>query len=316
MTRVVFSACATTLAAVVLCSASAAAQTAPPETGTFFEKRVDIKIDGAGPGSFEFMAAPITFESEVVTGAPYSADAVTEAVQSLPDGNRIVRQSKAQLARDGAGRTRREQGLSMLGPMVNDPSDNRQVQITDPETHTITLLDMTRQTARRMPTPSVRVMTKPAGGMAVAAGQSRTVNEPPPGAFEMPLALPPPDAFNGVNVFYTATRSEATTPVVESLGKQFMEGVEAEGTRSTFTIPAGQIGNELPLSIVSERWFSSQLKVLVMSRQSDPRFGETTYRLTNIVRGEPSPALFEVPSDFTVEEDAPAHDVIFKRTVK
>ena len=103
------------------------------------------------------------------------------------------------------------------------------------------------------------------------------------GAFEMALPAPP-------------------KPVIESLGKQFMEGVEADGTRTTFTIPAGQIGNELPISVVSERWYSPELKALVMSRQSDPRFGETTYRLTNIARGEPSPSLFEVPSDFTIEE--------------
>ena len=78
-----------------------------------------------------------------------------------------------------------------------------------------------------------------------------------------------------------------------------MEGVAVEGTRTTLTIPAGQIGNEQPINIVSERWFSPDLKVLVMSRQSDPRFGETTYRLTNLTRAEPSPQLFEIPADFT-----------------
>ena len=80
-----------------------------------------------------------------------------------------------------------------------------------------------------------------------------------------------------------------------------MEGVDVEGTRSTFTIAAGEIGNDQPITIVSERWYSPELKVLVMSRQTDPRFGETTYRLTNIVRGEPDPALFEVPADFTAK---------------
>ena len=85
-----------------------------------------------------------------------------------------------------------------------------------------------------------------------------------------------------------------------------MEGVEADGTRSTVTIPAGQIGNELPLNIVSERWFSPELKVLVLSRQSDPRFGETTYRLTNIVKQEPAAELFELPADFTLVEPGAA----------
>jgi hypothetical protein len=80
-----------------------------------------------------------------------------------------------------------------------------------------------------------------------------------------------------------------------------IEGVQAEGARTVVTIPAGTIGNQAPIEIVSERWFSPELGVVVMSRRSDPRFGETTYRLQNIVRGEPSPELFQVPPDYTVE---------------
>jgi hypothetical protein len=85
----------------------------------------------------------------------------------------------------------------------------------------------------------------------------------------------------------------------ESLGKQMMEGVEVEGTRTRITIPAGQIGNERPIEIVSERWFSPELKVVIMSRNSDPRMGETVYKLTNISRAEPPRTLFEVPADFS-----------------
>jgi hypothetical protein len=94
-----------------------------------------------------------------------------------------------------------------------------------------------------------------------------------------------------------------------------MEGVAVEGTRSTTTIPAGEIGNEQPITIVSERWTSPDLKVLVMSKQSDPRFGETTYRLTNLTRGEPSPQLFEIPSDFQVIDAGSRRDVVFERKV-
>jgi hypothetical protein len=88
----------------------------------------------------------------------------------------------------------------------------------------------------------------------------------------------------------------------ESLGTQTIEGVAAEGTRVTFTIPAGKIGNERPLITVSERWYSAELQTVVLSKISDPRMGETTYRLTNIVRSEPDPALFQVPADYKVEE--------------
>jgi hypothetical protein len=103
-------------------------------------------------------------------------------------------------------------------------------------------------------------------------------------------------------------------PLVEQLGTQVIEGVVAEGTRSTITIPAGTIGNEQPIKVVSERWTSPELKVLVQSRQLDPRFGETTYRLTNIARAEPSPSLFEVPPDFTLVE--PGGDVFFRNEKK
>ena len=92
----------------------------------------------------------------------------------------------------------------------------------------------------------------------------------------------------------------------EPLGKQMIEGIQVEGTRSTLTIEAGKIGNELPIQIVSERWYSPDLQVVVMSKHSDPRVGETVYRLTNIVRSEPSPTLFEVPADYKVDE-SPAH---------
>jgi hypothetical protein len=83
-----------------------------------------------------------------------------------------------------------------------------------------------------------------------------------------------------------------------------VEGVEAEGSRTTITIAAGQIGNDLPINIVSEQWYSPELQLLLMTRHSDPRTGETTYRLTNVNRAEPDRSLFEVPGDYTVQTAA------------
>lgn len=88
----------------------------------------------------------------------------------------------------------------------------------------------------------------------------------------------------------------------ESLGTKTIEGVEAEGTRSTLTIPAGQIGNDQPIEIVSERWYSPELQVVVLSKHTDPRMGEHVYRLTNISRSEPAKSLFDIPADYTVME--------------
>ena len=81
-----------------------------------------------------------------------------------------------------------------------------------------------------------------------------------------------------------------------------IEGVEAEGTRVTITIPAGEIGNTLPIEVIDETWHSSELQLVVMSKHRDPRSGETTYRLTNLSRSEPDRSLFEVPADYTVQE--------------
>jgi hypothetical protein len=103
--------------------------------------------------------------------------------------------------------------------------------------------------------------------------------------------------------FVFRTKTDSRNDVKEEqLGKQIIEGVEAEGTRTTVTIAAGEIGNERPIEIVSERWFSPELQLVVMTRNSDPRTGETTYKLTNINRSEPAKSLFEVPSDYTIKE--------------
>jgi hypothetical protein len=98
--------------------------------------------------------------------------------------------------------------------------------------------------------------------------------------------------------------AEKAESKAEDLGTRTIEGVEAKGTRRTTTIPAGQIGNDRAIDIVSEQWHSPELQTLVYSRHSDPRMGETTYRLTRLSRAEPSKSLFEVPADYKVVEAA------------
>ena len=70
----------------------------------------------------------------------------------------------------------------------------------------------------------------------------------------------------------------------------------------TRTIPAGEQGNEKEIDFVTETWYSPDLQVVVMSKTSDPRFGETVYQLNGITRTEPDPLLFAVPSDYTLRE--------------
>jgi hypothetical protein len=98
----------------------------------------------------------------------------------------------------------------------------------------------------------------------------------------------------------------------ESLGKQIIEGVEAEGTRFTTTIPAGEIGNEQTIESFFESWFSPELQTVIMSKQSDPRTGENTYRLTNINRAEQPRSLFEVPADYAIQDAGPSPEMRYK----
>jgi len=253
----------------------------------------------AGNADVDFVSMPLGLGGETVTGAPYSAEAVTMVVQTLADGNRISRESKASVYRDAAGRTRREQGLAIIGAMVGGPEDRQQVQISDSQAGVTYILDMGTRTAHKLAVPKMALAQSLAPGVPAGAA-----------TFELPL---PPAGGQGAVFFKRKVFTNSNPPAIEHLGKQIVEGVEAEGTRSTITIPAGQIGNDLPLNIVSERWFSPELKVLVLSRQTDPRFGETTYRLTNIVRAEPSPDLFEPPPDFRVVEPGPGAGMMIRK---
>ncbi|MGA9672532.1 MAG: hypothetical protein WBQ94_25175, partial [Terracidiphilus sp.] len=100
-------------------------------------------------------------------------------------------------------------------------------------------------------------------------------------------------------------RPEAIKPQFEELGMKTINGVEAQGTRTTRVIPAGREGNDQPLTVTHESWVSPELKLVVMSTNDDPRSGTSTMELTDIERAEPDPALFQVPEGYTVKERTP-----------
>jgi len=253
-----------------------------------------------GPVTMDFIGAEMSFSDKPVKGAPYSADAVTETNQTLADGNRITHKSTASVYRDGAGRTRREETMPAIGPWAAGGDAPKMIFIQDPVAQVSYHLDPQAHVAHKLPMGKNTFFfshTGAAGGGEKTMTFTRAV-PPPPGAEAGAVAA-------GAVMAMAAPGTKAVKPDVksESLGKQTMEGVEVEGTRSTVTIPAGAIGNELPMSTVSERWYSAELQTVVMSKRSDPRFGETVYRLTNIQRSEPPATLFEVPSDYTVTEN-------------
>lgn len=234
----------------------------------------------------------------VVLDAPYTAEAVTEMTQTLADGNRIEQRTSATIARDSRGRTRREQQGLAFGAFV---AKNQQpmVSITDPESGVHITLNYDLKVAfRAMPFKTKVGAVKIAPDGATEHFEARLA--PPPVLERM---LEPPDIIAAPPIRVMSFREDAGS--VEQLEASEIEGIKVEGFRRTTTIATGAIGNVMPIQIVSERWYSPELQVVVMSRRHDPRFGETVYRLTNIQRGEPSPDLFKIPADFRIEEMRP-----------
>jgi hypothetical protein len=229
-----------------------------------------------------------------VKGAPYSATTNSESVQTLADGTRIVQSNTGTIARDSQGRTRQDATLPPIGNL-SAASTPHLVFVQDPVAGTSYTLNLTDKTAWKNPSPPGG-----AGGQepVVSAGTFfiQTGNGMPP------LPPPPPVAMALPKHLPTDEPSEANT---EQLGSQTMEGVVTNGVRTTRTIPAGQIGNDRPISIVTEVWTSPDLKMIVSSKRNDPRMGEQTFHLTNIVRGEPDPSLFTVPADFKMIDGGP-----------
>lgn len=228
---------------------------------------------GPGPGGLgpDDGMAFVRFEGDLggktVTGAPFSASFSTQTSRVLADGNRIERSATGAFARDGQGRTRRDLTLPVIGAWAaSGKTPPHVILINDATTGTQFILRPERKIARKVQRP--------------ARGRLRQ------GA--------PSDGMPGLQ-----GRKDVTTT---SLGKKTINGVNAEGTLYTRTIPAGTLGNEKPIAITTERWYSPELQVTVMIKRSDPRMGETVFELTNIQRQEPEASLFQVPSDYTVRE--------------
>jgi hypothetical protein len=252
-----------------------------------------------------------------VQGAPYSATIVNESVQTLADGNRIVQNTAGSTARDSQGRTRQDMPLPPLGNLsaANAP---HMVLIQDPVAQTTYSLNLTDKTAHKLGLPP---MPPPPGTatskvkMLMGAGATGAVA----GAFAGPgpvvMTAPVGVAVAGMKETFFVGKNDPAETKTEDLGSQTMEGVTVQGVRTTRTIPAGEIGNDKPIDMVTEVWASPDLKTVVYSKRSDPRMGDQTFRLTNIVRSEPDASLFTIPADFKIVDGSqPGQDTIFYRS--
>jgi len=251
------------------------------EPVTVYTPGMEMMLQRERLPEIEIVTAEMAFGGEVITGAPYSATAVTETTQTLADGNHIVNKSSGLMARDSQGRTRRETVLHRIGPLdaespktyfINDPVTHTQYVITGNEG---TKIVRTEQSWKSGPTIIEKRQREEIELRERAIAKKRALGEKAP----------------------AGNWEESSKQVKhEDLGTQTIEGVSAEGRRETVTIPAGQIGNERPIELITEIWTSPDLHTVVMRRHSDPRVGETVFRLTEIKRGEPDASLFQPPA--------------------
>jgi hypothetical protein len=280
------------LSALMMAGSAAAQESAPKEKVRSFTFTQDEPITMMAPpgnvmfqserlpeGKIEFFSAEMAGAGEVVTAAPYTATATTESTQVLADGNKIVNKTSSFVARDSQGRTRRETDLHRIGTMQVDSP--KTVFINDPIAHT-------------------QYIFTPGGEATKVIGSEGNWKEGP-----QILDLRGGKGERRVNQKVIVNvqgshegqqRKESSEQVKrEDLGTQTIEGVSAQGKRETVTIPAGEIGNERPIEVVTETWFSPDLHTMVLRKHSDPRLGDSTYRLTDIKRNEPDAALFQPP---------------------
>ena len=237
-----------------------------------------------GPGDFAFVRGEFGLAGQVVKGAPYSGQAVTQFNQTLADGNHIQRTTTAAIARDSEGRIRIERSMEAIGPLAGSGAATKTIFINDPVAAMSYVLDPDRHTARQM--PSMVKRHAPGSDQGTAPGnvwKSRSQAGSAPGP-----------------------RQEARANVkTDDLGTQVIDGLTVQGKRATRTIAAARAGSDRDIEVVTETWYSPDLQMVVMSKTSDPRFGESVYKLTNISRAEPDSSLFSVPADYQMQQGRP-----------
>ena len=232
--------------------------------------------DGPPPfgAPMELMGFEGMHGGKVVKGAPFSATATSETTSTLQDGTVLHKTFQVSMFRDSQGRSRQEATFTGFGPLTASGGPKKMVMISDPVAGAHFMLDDAQKVAHK-------------SALHSHGGDAANADSAPEFAGKMQERMQQEEA--------------AGLLKTESLGTQTINGVLAEGTRTTHTIPAGQIGNEKPLQVVSERWYSADLHIVLKSTRTDPRFGTTTYSVTNLQRTEPPAALFTVPSDYTVQ---------------
>jgi hypothetical protein len=224
-----------------------------------------------GPGGMggQFFHEEVGLGDKVVTGAPMTATITVTHDQALSDGNTIHTDNQSTEYRDSQGRIRKEVPFKLVTPATG-ATQGTMIVIMDPVADKRYVLNPQQKTAHEMP-------LHPPKERAGARG-------------------------DGPEPMWKGAGNDVTK---ESLGSKTILGLQATGTRVTRTIPAGQIGNAKPISVVTERWVSTDLQLPLTMTHNDPMMGTMTSTVTSVTRGEPDASLFQVPSDYKIETGKP-----------
>lgn len=195
-----------------------------------------------------------------VQHAPFTSTVTAEWTKVLEDGSTITLQNHRLVVRDGAGRIYQERRQLVPRDAQVDPPLQR-IEISDPATHK-------------------KYFCRTEDHVCALWDYSG-----PEEASAQPVGTQHDD-------YGSLTR--------EDLGKTFVNGVEAIGTRETRTLNPGAIGNDRVIAIVKEIWYSPQLGINVLVKRVDPRHGTQVINVTEINQGEPDAKHFQLPAGYTV----------------
>lgn len=280
-----------------------AAAQAPPDSGPVVINQGGLPPVPLKPGMATFHVEE-KMDAEPVKGAPFCATVTTEHTQNFADGNRIHTSDNSSLCRDSEGRTRREATLNLMGAAAQTDAP-KLITILDPVAGFRYTLDSENKIAHKMALgPEAKIS---AGGAPVGKGGEVI--------FYQRIGTAGPNMVANDNVFFKKSTSTADEPApsTQNLGDETINGIHATGTRITTTIPAGKMGNEQPILVTSERWYSPELQATVMTKHADPWAGELKTQFTNVNTSEPDASLFQVPPDYKLVDEKAGPFVIEKR---
>jgi len=266
-----------------------------PETRTTVSAPILVD-DQVSSQPLGFLSAMRSFERNEVKGEAFSAELVTETAWPLRDGTRTTRRSTYMIYRDGEGRTRRDLMAEQADSRASAGNQPRVSVVNDPVASLAYVFEHRSSTARKSPLPPQRSLSGEEP-LQVDPGTPRLRGSAPVFIMLEPQRV----SAQRAGMQREQSASSASTKK-ESLGRREIEGVMAEGTRFLKTIPLGVFSNEKPIETTTEEWYSRELQIVVLIKLSDPRFGQSEYRLANINRSEPIPTLFKVPTGYKIRE--------------